>query len=76
MKTKNQIDADRLDAFETLIVLFATVGMGGVIYMIVRATMAALEIAREWLALVIIPALMFAFSAAALVTCIRWWLEA
>ena len=51
-----------------------TLGMGGVIYLLVRATMAALEMARDYLALIVFPAVMFAASAVALGTCLKWWI--
>ena len=74
MKTKESIDKNRLEAFEAFIMFFLTLGMGGVIYLLVRVTMAALEMARDYLALVVFPAVMFALSAVALGTCMKWWI--
>lgn len=76
MKTKERIDEDRLNAFETLITWFAILGFGGVLYLLARVAMTAFSAVRDYLALIVFPAVMFAFSAAALVTCIRWWIEA
>lgn len=73
MKTKESIDKNRLEAFEAFIMFFLTLGMGGVIYLLVRVTMAALEMARDYLALIVFPAVMFALSAIALGTCLKWW---
>lgn len=72
MKTKESIDKNRLEAFEAFIMFFLTLGMGGVIYLLVRVTMAALEMARDYLALIVFPAVMFAASAVALGTCLKW----
>ena len=74
MKTKESIDKNRLEAFEAFIMFFLTLGMGGVIYLLVRVTMAALEMARDYLALIVFPAVMFAASAVALGTCMKWWI--
>ena len=74
MKTKESIDKNRLEAFEAFIMFFLTLGMGGVIYLLVRVTMAALEMARDYLALIVFPAVMFAASAVALGTCVKWWI--
>jgi len=74
MKTKESIDKNRLEAFEAFIMFFLTLGMGGVIYLLVRVTMAALEMARDYLALIVFPAVMFAASAVALGTCLKWWI--
>lgn len=73
-KTKENIDEDRLECFEALIVLFVTTGFAGVIYLLVRVAMSAAEFVRGWLALVIFPAVMFAASAVALGTCLKWWI--
>lgn len=72
MKTKESIDKNRLEAFEAFTMFFLTLGMGGVIYLLVRVTMAALEMARDYLALIVFPAVMFAASAVALGTCVKW----
>ena len=74
MKTKESIDKNRLEAVEAFIMFFLTLGMGGVIYLLVRVTMAALEMARDYLALIVFPAVMFAASAVALGTCVKWWI--
>ena len=74
MKTKESIDKNRLEAFEAFIMFFLTLGMGGVIYLLVRVTMAALEMARDYLALIVFPAVMFAATAVALGTCLKWWI--
>jgi len=79
MKTKESIDEDRLNAFEAFIMFFLTLGMGGVIYLLVRVTMAAAEWLQNvglWLVLVGLPAAGVILSATALVTCIRWWVQA
>lgn len=72
MKPKESIDKNRLEAFEAFIMFFLTLGVGGVIYLLVRVTMAALEMARDYLALIVFPAVMFAASAVALGTCVKW----
>ena len=74
MKTKESIDKNRLEAFEAFTMFFLTLGMGGVIYLLVRVTMSALEMARDYLALIVFPAVMFAASAVALGTCVKWWI--
>ena len=79
MKTKESIDKNRLEAFEAFIMFFLTLGMGGVIYLLVRVTMAAAEWLQNvglWLVLVGLPAAGVILSATALVTCIRWWVQA
>lgn len=79
MRTRESIDADRLRAFEAMIVLFLTAGMAGVIYLLVRVAMTAVEWLQSvglWLALVGVPAAGVILSATALVTCIRWWVQA
>ena len=76
MRTRESIDADRLRAFEAMIVLFLTAGLAGVIYLLVRVAMTAVEWLQGlglWLALVGLPAAGVILSAAGLVTCLRWW---
>ena len=76
MRTRESIDANRLEAFEALIWFFLTMGMAGVIYLLARVTMAAVEWLQGlglWLALVGLPAAGVIMSAAGLVTCLRWW---
>lgn len=76
MRTRESIDADRLRAFEAMIVLFLTAGMAGVIYLLVRVAMTAVDWLQGlglWLALVGLPAAGVIMSAAGLVTCLRWW---
>jgi len=76
MRTRESIDANRLEAFEALIWFFLTLGMAGVIYLLARVTMAAVEWLQGlglWLALVGLPAAGVIMSAAGLVTCLRWW---
>lgn len=72
MRTKAEIDDDRMDAFETLITWFAILGFGGVLYLLARVAMTAFAAVRDWLALVIFPAVMFVMSALALGTCLKW----
>ena len=74
MKTKERIDEDRLNAFETLITWFAILGFGGVVYLLARVAMTAFAAVREYLALIVFPAVMFAASAVALGTCVKWWI--
>lgn len=74
MKTKERIDEDRLNAFETLITWFAILGFGGVVYLLARVAMTAFAAVREYLALIVFPAVMFALSAVALGTCLKWWI--
>lgn len=79
MRTRESIDADRLRAFEAMIVLFLTAGMAGVIYLLVRVAMTAVDWLQGlglWLALVGLPAAGVIMSAAGLVTCLRWWMMA
>lgn len=72
MRTKAEIDDDRMDAFETLIMWFAILGLGGVVYLLARVAMTSFAAVRDWLALVIFPAVMFVMSALALGTCVKW----
>ena len=74
MKTKESIDQNRLDAFETLITWFAILGFGGVVYLLARVAMTAFAAVRDYLALIVFPAVMFAASAVALGTCLKWWI--
>jgi len=74
MKTKERIDEDRLNAFETLITWFAILGFGGVVYLLARVAMTAFAAVRDYLALIVFPAVMFAASAVALGTCLKWWI--
>lgn len=79
MRTRESIDANRLEAFEALIWFFLTLGMAGVIYLLVRVTMAVLDWLQNaglWLALVGLPLAGVIMSAAGLVTCLRWWMMA
>jgi hypothetical protein len=75
MKTKERIDADRLATLEAFIGLFAGLGLVGLLFLLARWLLAGLAALKDWLLLVIFPALMFALNALALATCIRWWLE-
>lgn len=75
MRTRESIDANRLEAFEALIWFFLTMGMAGVIYLLVLVALAAVEWLQNaglWLALVGIPLAGVIMSAAGLVTCLRW----
>jgi len=74
MKTKERIDEDRLKAFEAFIMFFLTLGMGGVLYLLARVAMTAFAAVRDYLALIVFPAVMFAASAVALGTCVKWWI--
>ena len=74
MKTKESIDKNRLEAVEAFIMFFLTLGMGGVIYLLARVAMTAFSAVRDYLALIVFPAVMFAASAVALGTCVKWWI--
>ena len=74
MRTKAEIDDNRMDAFETLITWFAILGFSGVLYLMARVAMTAFAAVRDYLALIVFPAVMFAASAVALGTCVKWWI--
>lgn len=79
MRKRESIDDERLDAFEAFIMFFLTLGMAGVIYLLVLAAKAALDWLQSvglWLALVGLPLAGVILSAAGLVTCLRWWVMA
>lgn len=79
MRTRESIDANRLEAFEALIWFFLTMGMAGVIYLLVLVAMTVLDWLQNvglWLALVGLPLAGVIMSAVGLVTCLRWWVMA
>jgi len=79
MRKRESIDDERLDAFEAFIMFFLTIGMAGVIYLLVLVAMTVLDWLQNvglWLALVGLPAAGVIMSAAGLVTCLRWWMMA
>lgn len=76
MRKRESIDDERMDAFEAFIMFFLTIGMAGVIYLLVLVAMTVLDWLQNvglWLALVGLPAAGVILSAAGLVTCLRWW---
>lgn len=74
MKPKESIDKNRLETFEAFIMFFLTLGIGGVVYLLARVAMTAFAAVRDYLALIVFPAVMFALSAVALGTCVKWWI--
>lgn len=64
-------EGELLQALDRLILAAAAFGLSGLAWMLWRL----LQAAWEWLTLVGLPIFMFLFSAAALVTCLRWWLQ-
>lgn len=76
MRKRESIDDERMDAFEAFIMFFLTIGMAGVIYLLVLVAMTVLDWLQNvglWLALVGLPAAGVIMSAVGLVTCLRWW---
>lgn len=65
-------DAEMLQAVDRLIYCVGAMGFVGLAWIVCQV----LRSAWEWVTLVIMPAVMLLISAAALVTCIRWWIAA